>query len=499
MAFLLGICSSLTVKSVLVGLIALFIATWFYRRPRNLPPGPTGWPLLGYLPNLISAGDEYKNLTRLAKTYGPVFSMNLGGTLVVVVNSFASIKEALSHPNTADRAPTRFFKKMTDDPDALSVGTASGDSWSQQRKFCLSVLRGLGVWRSSFEDAIATEAGCLINGIKEHEGNPFNPAHLLGNAVSNVICSVTLGKRFDYADPKFQQLLKSITRIFEMCEGGDVYTYLPIMEYLSFTSTFKDIESSTRSIIEFLRESVENHQSNLDVDNPKDFIDVFLREIHDNETKNIKSYITKNNMLLTCFDLFTAGTETSSTTLRWALLYMVAYPKVQAKIQQEIDDSVGRNRLPRLADKPQLPYTEATILEVQRLASIAALGVTHMFSKDTNLLGFDIPEGTRLLTNLWAVSRDPSIWSSPEEFKPERFIDEAGSLKPREEHLPFASGRRVCLGEQLAKMELFIFFSHLLHQFSFKKPDESQPLSFEAVNGLTLTPIPFEVCAIPRE
>ena len=120
MAFLLGIISLLTVKSVIVGLIALLIATWFYRRPRNLPPGPTGWPLLGYFPNLILAGDEYKNITRLAKTYGPVFSMNLGGTLVVVVNSFASIKEALSHPNTADRAPTRFFKKMTDDPDALS-------------------------------------------------------------------------------------------------------------------------------------------------------------------------------------------------------------------------------------------------------------------------------------------------------------------------------------------------------------------------------------------
>ena len=119
MAFLDVIFSLLTVKSVLVGLAALFIATWFYRRPRNLPPGPTGWPLLGYLPNLISAGDEYKNLTRLAKTYGPVFSMNLGGTLVVVVNSFASIKEALSHPNTAARPPTSFFRNMTEDPEAM--------------------------------------------------------------------------------------------------------------------------------------------------------------------------------------------------------------------------------------------------------------------------------------------------------------------------------------------------------------------------------------------
>ncbi|XP_071787863.1 cytochrome P450 2J4-like [Asterias amurensis] len=498
MAFL-HVISLLTVKSVIVGLIALFIATWFYRRPRNLPPGPTGWPLFGYLPNLISAGDEYKNLTRLTKTYGPVFSMNLGGTLVVVVNSFASIKEALNHPNTAARPPTSFFRKMTEDPEALGVVNSTGDSWSQQRKFCLSVLRGLGVWRSSFEDAIATEAGCLINGIKEHEGNPFNPALLLSNAVSNVICSVTLGKRFDYSDPKFQQLLKLISRTLELNKGGQVYIVLPIMDYLSFMSDFKEMKSNVHLILEFLRESVENHRSHLDADNPKDFIDVFLREIHVNDTKNIKSYITIDNMLLTSLDLFVAGTETTSTILRWALLYMMAYHEVQTKIQQEIDEIVGRNRLPRLADKPQLPYTEATILEVQRLASIVAVNLPHMFSQDTSLLGYDIPKGTMLIANLWAVSRDPSIWSDPERFNPERFLDKAGSLKPREEHLPFSTGRRVCLGEQLAKMELFIFFSHLMHQFSFKKPDGSQPLSFEAINGVTLAPIPFEVCAIPRE
>ncbi|XP_033624193.1 cytochrome P450 2J6-like [Asterias rubens] len=499
MAFLLGIISLLTAKSVIVGLIALLIATWFYRRPRNLPPGPTGWPLLGYFPNLILAGDEYKNITRLAKTYGPVFSMNLGGTLVVVVNSFASIKEALGHPNTAARPPTSFYRKMTNDPEAISVGNASGENWFQQRKFCLSVLRGLGVWRSSFEDAIATEAGCLINGIKEHKGNPFNPALLLSNAVSNVICSVTLGKRFDYSDPKFQKLLKSMSRNFELSGGGEMYTYLPIMEYLSFTSTSREMEGNIRSIIEFIRESVENHRSNLDLENPKDFIDVFLREIHDNNNENRKEYITMDNMLLTCFDLFTAGTETASTTLRWALLYMMAYPEVQAKIQQEIDEIVGRNRLPRLADKPQLPYTEATLLEVQRLASIVAVNPPHMFSEDTRLLGYDIPKGTLIIANLWAVSHDPSTWSDPEKFIPERFLDEAGSLKPRLELLPFGSGRRVCLGEQLAKMELFIFFSHLLHQFSFKKPDDSQPLSFKAINGVTLAPIPFEVRAIPRE
>ncbi|XP_071788972.1 cytochrome P450 2J4-like [Asterias amurensis] len=499
MVFLQYVFSLLTVKSVIVGLMALFIATWIYRRPRNIPPGPTGWPLLGYLPNLILAGDEYKNLTRLAKTYGPVFSMNLGGTLVVVVNSFASIKETLSHPNTAARPPTSFSKKIAHDPDALGVLSASGDSWSQQRKFSLTVLRGLGVGKSSFEVSVATEAGCLIKAIKEHGDIPFNPTHLISNAVSNVICSVTLGKRFEYSDPKFQKLLKLLNRNFELLSGGGAYSYLPIMDNLSFTSTYKEVETNVLLMVAFIRECIEEHRRVLDADNPKDFIDVFLRDIYEKETKNVQSHITADNMLLTTFELFAAGTETTASTLRWALLYMMAYPEVQARVQRELDDAVGRDRLPNMADKPQLPYTEATILEVQRLASIASLAVTHMLSKDTSLLGYDIPKGTLLIANLWAVSRDPSIWSDPEKFIPERFLYEAGSLKPREEHLPFSTGRRVCLGEQLAKMELFIFFSHLLHQFSFKKPDDSQPLSFEAINGLTLTPTPFEVRAIPRE
>ncbi|XP_071787918.1 cytochrome P450 2J4-like isoform X2 [Asterias amurensis] len=499
MVFLQYVFSILTVKSVIVGLMALFIATWFYRRSRNLPPGPTGWPLLGYLPNLILAGHEYKSLSRLAKIYGPVFSMNLGGTLVVVVNSFASIKEALNHPNTAARPPTSFYRKITRDPDALGVVSASSDSWSQQKKFSLTVLRGFGVGKSSFELTIATEAGCLIEAIKEHGDNPFNPTHLISNAVSNVICSVTLGKRFDYSDPKFQKLLKLLNRNFELSSGGGAYSYLPIMDNLSFTSKFKEVQTNVRQIIEFLQECIDEHRRVLDADNPKDFIDVFLTDIYENETKNVQSHITADNMLLTTFELFAAGTETSASTLRWALLYMIAYPEVQARVQRELDDAVGRDRLPNMADKPQLPYTEATILEVQRLASIASLAITHMFSKDTRLLGYDIPRGTLLIANLWAVSRDPSIWSDPEKFNPERFLDEAGSLKPREEHLPFSTGRRVCLGERLAKMELFIFFSHFLHQFTFKRPKDVEQLSFEVNNGLTLTPMPFETCAIARK
>ncbi|XP_038044902.1 cytochrome P450 2U1-like [Patiria miniata] len=491
--------SSLTIESSLVFLGVFVLVVWLLRRPRNLPPGPTGLPFIGYLPKLALQGDEYKSLALLANTYGDVFSFNLGGQLVVVLNSYEAIKKALAHPNTSDRPPTPFYIKATPDKDALGVASASGQSWTEQRKFSLKVLRGLGVGKSSFQDAIAGEAGYLIGEMKNLNQKPLNPTTLVGNAVSNVICSVTLGKRFEYSDGKFQELLRMINRNFELVGGGSMYQYVPFVQYLTFIPTFTEVQSNVHKIVGFLKENVDEHRQNLDPDNPRDFMDVFLGEIQSNERNNIKSHISPSNMLLTVFEIFVGGTETTSSTLCWALLYMLAHPEVQSKVQREIDEVVGRNRLPRIADKPELSYTEATIMEVQRIASVGALGVPHMFSQDTSIFGYDMPRNTILISNLWAVSRDPNLWPEPEKFRPERFLDGDGKVRLPEEHLPFSTGRRVCLGEQLAKMELFIFFSFLLHQFTFKKPEDAPPISLKAVNGFTLTPTPFEICAVLRE
>ncbi|XP_022099770.1 cytochrome P450 2J6-like [Acanthaster planci] len=493
------ITDCLTVKSILMYVGVFYVALWFIRRPRNLPPGPTGLPFLGYFPKLALQGNEYKSLALLAKTYGDVLSLNLCGQLVVVVSSYEAVKKAFAHPNCSDRPPTTFYSKATPDGKALGVVAASGPSWSEQRKFSLKVLRGLGVGKASFEEAIAGEANCLIKEMKSRKGDPFNPIDLINNAVANVICSVTLGKTFDYSDTKFQQLLRMMNRNFEILRGGSLYQLLPFVRYLTFTATFKELQWNLHQRLRFLGEYVDDHRQHWDPDNPRDFIDVFLGEIHNNEKNNIKSHVTPYNMLLTVFELFVAGTETVSSTLRWALLYAMAYPEVQSKIQRELDEVVGRNRLPCLADKPELSYTEATIEEVQRIACVGALGLPHMFSRDTSIFGHDIPRKTILVPNFWAVSRDPNLWSEPEKFRPERFLDENGKVRHREGHLPFSTGRRACPGEQLAKMELFIFFSFFLHQFTFVKPDNSPPISLKAVNGLTLTPTPFETCAILRE
>ena len=116
------------------------------------------------------------------------------------------------------------------------------------------------------------------------------------------------------------------------------------------------------------------------------------------------------------------------------------YPDIQQKIQQEIDSVVGRDRFPKLSDAPQLPYTEAVLLEIQRIASVVQLGIIHRAADTANIKGFYVLKGEYLISNLWAVHHDAHIWGDPSEFRPSRFLDQSGEVLQREELIPFSIG-----------------------------------------------------------
>ncbi|XP_072035914.1 cytochrome P450 2U1-like [Amphiura filiformis] len=193
--------------------------------------------------------------------------------------------------------------------------------------------------------------------------------------------------------------------------------------------------------------------------------------------------------------MFTAGSDSTSVNIRWGLLYMIANPDVQAKAQKELDKVVGRDRMPRLSDKADLPYFQATLLEITRKASTARLSALHAASEDTTLNGYNIPKGAIVMANLWACHYDAEVFAEPEVFRPERFLNDAGDkVVQRDELIPFSTGRRFCLGDNLARMELFVIISHLLHRFTFKSPpDQCTAL------GMARLPNNVKICAIQRE
>ena len=280
-------------------------------------------------------------------------------------------------------------------------------------------------------------------------GKQFNPKPLLGNAVSNVICAVIFGDRYEYSDRKFSELLGLISRNVRLLGPTGILkmNLIPIRIWHLPFAGFQEIIANFTTMRKFLQNILDVHRDTFDVNNLRDFIDAYLKEAQETTkqdetgTQTVKRrHLSEGNLVGTMANLFAAGSETTATTLYWCILYMMIYPDIQKRVQAEIDAVVGRNRLPKLADKPELNLTQAIIWEAQRLGSIAPLGVPHTAASDTQLHGFEVPKGAMIIPNLWHIFRDPKIWPEPEQFKPERFLTDDGKAVKPEELIPFSTG-----------------------------------------------------------
>ncbi|XP_061441424.1 cytochrome P450 2U1 isoform X2 [Rhineura floridana] len=373
-----------------------------------------------------------------------------------------------------------------------------GPVWKKQRKFCLLTLRHFGLGKHSLEPKIIEEFKYVKAEILKHGKEQFNPFPIIGNAVSNIICSMALGRRFDYDDKAFKSLLELMSRSLEVCLNGNILliNICPWLYYLPF-GLFREFRQNVLDITAFLKMIIQQHRESLDAQNPRDFIDMYLLHADEEKKTDHESSFNDDYLFFIIADLFIAGTDTTSNTLKWSLLYMSLHPQEQKKVQEEIDLVIGCNR-PSLADKARMPFTEATIMEVQRMTVVVPLSIPRMASESTVLQGYTIPKGSIIIPNLWSVHRDTNVWENPDDFCPARFLDENGQLIKKETFIPFGTGKRVCMGEQLAKMELFLMFVSLLQNFTFQYPEDMKKPSMNGRFGLTLAPFPFNIIALER-
>ncbi|XP_034557102.1 cytochrome P450 2J1-like isoform X3 [Notolabrus celidotus] len=372
---------------------------------------------------------------------------------------------------------------------------SNGRVWRRQRRFAMASLRTFGRAESSMEQRICEESRYLQEAMEREKGEPFDPVPLLNYAVANIISQIVFGKRFDYSDSILHSMLRNLTEVAYL--EGSIWALL----YDSFPALMRllpgphnAIFSNSKCLEVSIRAEVERHKLDLDPSNPRDYIDAFLIEKH---KRSGELGFDDENLVLCCLDLFLAGSETTSKTLQWGLVYLINNRHIQEKVHAEIDAVIGPTRRPSVADKPNLPYTDAVIHEIQRMGNIVPLNGLRMAANDTMLGGYLIPKGTSVMPNLTSVLFDKNEWETPDTFNPEHFLDADGKFAKREAFLPFSAGRRACLGESLAKMELFLFFVSLFQRFYFSTLDGVE-LRTEGITGATRTPFPFKIYARVR-
>uniref|UniRef100_A0A8C3LW95 CP2J2 protein n=1 Tax=Chrysolophus pictus TaxID=9089 RepID=A0A8C3LW95_CHRPC len=461
------------------------------RKPKDFPPSPFSFPFLGNV-QFMFANDPLASTAKLTEKLGDIFSLQAGSQSFVIINGLPLIKEALvtQGEDFMDRPEIPLDADIF---SKLGLISSRGPLWKQQRRFTLTTLRNFGLGKRSLEERIQEECRFLTDAFRDEQGNPFNPHLKINNAVSNVICSITFGNRFEYHDENFQNLLRLMDETVTL--HGKIMSQL----YNAFPSIIKYFPGSHQTIFEnwrlmkgFVKEKISKHKEDLNPSESRDFIDSYLQEM----AKPNGSDFCEDNLVACTLDLFFAGTETTSTTIRWALLFMAIYPDIQARVQAEIDAVIGQTRQPALEDRDNMPYTNAVIHEVQRKGNIIPFSLPREAMKDTDLAGFHLPKGTIVIPNLSSVMLDQKEWETPHSFNPQHFLKD-GQFWKREAFIPFSIGKSACLGELLARAELFLFFTALLQKFTFQAPPDTI-LDLEFTLGITLAPRPYKICAVPR-
>ncbi|KAM4042264.1 cytochrome P450 2C5-like isoform 2-T4 [Anomaloglossus baeobatrachus] len=482
---------------VLSIILCIFVVLFLFGRKKNaynLPPGPRPLPLIGNL-HILDMKKPYETMHQLSKKYGPVYTIQIGIEKVVVICGFEAVKDALV--NHADEFSARPKIPILDEiSKGHGIIFASYDNWKVMRRFALSTLRDFGMGKETIENRISEESDHLVQKFKSFKGEPFDNLMILNASVCNIICSILMSRRFDYEDPIILKLLKmnNENAILSGTPVAMLYNAFPsVMRW--FTSLMDKIGKNMDELHAFSEESFKKQKKQLDVNDQRNLIDSFLVKQQE-EKPNPKLYFTDENLSVLVSDLFDAGMETTSTTLRWGILLMMKYPEIQKKVQSEIDKVIGSNE-PQVIHRKEMPYTDAVVHEIQRFGNIVPTNVPHATTKDVNFRGYFLPKGIQVLPLLTSVLFDKDHFVKADEFYPGHFLDSKGNFVRKEAFMPFSAGKRSCVGESLAKMELFLFFTKLLQNFTFKAPPGAI-LDFNPAVGFLCGPVAYKTCAISR-
>ncbi|ESO82456.1 hypothetical protein LOTGIDRAFT_54271, partial [Lottia gigantea] len=430
------------------------------------PPGPRGVPLLGYLP--FFGDSPHLTFMKLREKYGNIFSIQMGSLPAVVIHGKDLIKEALVNRGDDFSGRPQFFSNTLIGNDTLTFGNFSEITILHKHLASSVLFKFANARKNPIEEIVNFEARMAASELVAMKGTPINPKEAIYTSVGSIIFQVCFGKdrNIREEDLHFKEFIMNSEEFSKFVGSGNPVDVMPYLRFVMPWKVTKFIDLVTRF----------DNMVNIKIEeNKKVYTPGELRHLTDGLIAALKeeqdkpdSKFTEKRIFSTVVDILGAGFETVSTTLLWAILCLTKYPQVQERVQQEIDDVLGK-RQPMLQDKQNMDYCMATINEIMRYTCLAPLVIPHTATKDTELCGYSIKKDTIVIPNLYSISHDKETWGDPDKFRPERYLDSKGQLDKTitEKFNVFSMGRRKCLGEFLARTEIFLFFTGIFQLCKF--------------------------------
>ncbi|KAH8499595.1 hypothetical protein H0E87_014988 [Populus deltoides] len=482
-----------------------YVILWIWKKSKvrnsnlNLPPGPSQLPLIGNMHNLVGSLPHHR-FRDMAKKYGPVMHLRLGEVTHVLISSAETAKEVMkTHDLIFAQRPALLAVKILS-YNCIDIAFAPyGDYWRMLRKLC--VLELLSAKRvRSFRSIREEEVWRVVRSISSSAWSPVNFSRMISSLTYCITSRAAFGKIWKGEDV-FIPAVKEANKAAGGYSLADVY---PSIKLLSVISGMRlTLEKIHARLDKILQDIINEHRSKKEMaaktgadEEEHDLVDVLLGIQDQGDTE---FSLTDNNIKAIILDLFVAGTDTSSTTVVWAMSEMVKHPRVMKKAQEEVRQVFGDKGTVDEAGLHELNYLKLAIKETFRLHPPVPLLLPRESREDCKINGYDIPIKSKVIVNVSAIGRDPTYWNEPERFYPERFLDNSIDYKGTDfELLPFGAGRKMCPGILFGTVNVELPLAQLLFHFDWNLPKGLKPedLDMSEVFGAVVTR-KNDLCLIP--
>ncbi|KAL8200408.1 hypothetical protein R6Q57_011747 [Mikania cordata] len=485
---------------VILPLLAFLLLSW--ARQKRLPPGPRGWPIIGNM--LMMDQLTHRGLAKLAEKYGGLLHLKMGFGHTVAVSSPDMAREVLQVKDNifSNRPATIAISYLTYDCQDMAFANY-GPFWRQMRKLC--VMKLFSRKRAESWDSVRDEVDSMIKIVADSAGSPVNLGKLVFGLTHDIIYRAAFGSISHEGKEEFIGILQEYTKLFGAFNLADFIPWLGFIDPAGLNTRLPKARASLDGFIDKIIDEHLKKEKKAGDDADNDMVDEMLAFYGEdgkiNEGEDLQNVIrlTRNNIKAIIMDVMFGGTETVASAIEWALAELMHTPESLKRVQQELADVVGLDRRVKESDFEKLTYFKCVIKETLRLHPPIPL-LLHQSSEATEVAGYHIPKGTRVMINAYAVNRDKSAWKDPHTFNPSRFL-EAGAPDfkgSNYEFIPFGSGRRSCPGMQLGLYALEMAVAHLLHSFTWQLPDGMKPSEIDMTDVFGLTaPKAIRLVAVP--